>query len=455
MLLDGWTQKDIALALGLEDYQLKVSDSQNPQICDRSKRCLQVSKGDTLTLHNQTDDCERFEVLLDKVNMTPREIEFYHSHRESCPLGIHTKEGLARRSLRENNPAYFDRLLNALKAPLTHSKQTLMRLVGMSSERFTPHFSFGHRHWLTGIVYAKYNELRLRTRLQPDRQEALIALLRPTGDIAYSAAKSHLGFQYASHKAKWQQSGFPHDSAAIAAFRRLDRHIAFQVPGDSRQTEVPPHVNLVASGSPLSSDDARLYLPYWQSDSPGVNFSNTFQPESIPYHFFVSHEKTITVRSGAMGGQLVKNEENGIVVAKTGKLWKPRHYTDSSGHLKTDFLLITKLPRAGLGGDVVLMSGGHGAGSEAFTLLFDSKAFPKSELNNLMTAIGSAPYFQIVLECSAIRDDRDMTRAYKLSICEDCPPTVIDAHALEAKDKEKLAVSEIDTSTQRGLEKKR
>ncbi len=383
----------------------------------------------------RTNECDRFELLLGKVKLTEGEMDFFRRHQETCPLGIHTKKGLERRRLRESQPDYFDRLLSALRRPITSSKQSLLRLVGMSSENFVPAFAVGTPHWLTGIVYAKYNEFRLRTRLPHDRREALTALLRPPGDIVYSAAKSHLGLNNAAQPKDWRQSGFPHDSAAIAAFRQLDPSVPELIPGDSRQAEVPPAFNLVAVGSPVSSDDVRLYLPYWKSDSPGLGFSETFHSDEIPYHFFMSNEKTIVVRSGAMNGAFVKKGENGIKISSSGRVWRPRHSTDRKGHLKTDFLIVTKLPRSRSGGDVVLMSGGHGAGAEAFRLLLDPKVFPRSELDSLMKAIGNAPYFQFVLECSDIRDDRDMSRAHNLSLSEDCPPQVIEPSAMLFKER--------------------
>lgn len=59
------------------------------------------------------DDCERFEMML--MLFPIEDALFFLKHHQSCPLGIHTKEGLTRRRMRESQPDYIEKLLEALK----------------------------------------------------------------------------------------------------------------------------------------------------------------------------------------------------------------------------------------------------------------------------------------------------------------------------------------------------
>jgi len=154
--------------------------------------------------------------------------------------------------------------------------------------------------------------------------------------------------ELASH---WRKLGFPHDQAAIAAFRTLDPVIPNARERRGRGSAHESLENLIVAGSPVSSDEARLYLTYRNlAVAPDVVMSNVFRPESLPYRFVISNEQRIIVRSGMLLGKPDKKRAHSIEITDTGKLWQPKHYVDSAQKLTTDFLVVSRLPRDLSGG---------------------------------------------------------------------------------------------------------
>jgi hypothetical protein len=177
--------------------------------------------------------------------------------------------------------------------------------------------------------------------------------------------------------------------------------------------------SLVCSGSPATNKLVREYLPLANFKKQGAN-TNIIDSTSLRYHFAIGEQKTIRVKSAMHSNKEIRKLNHAIFDKMNGSIWRPFKHYDSGGWLQNDFLLITKLPRNRQGGDILLLSGGHGAGTQAFELLFDPKAFPLSELEKLISLKES--YFQILLEASEIQHNQSGSVATKLKISEACPP---------------------------------
>ena len=411
--------------------------------------------------------CVRFEKLLFKDELTDREIEFILSHQETCALNIHTSQALermhglpegtlqikedktllgetksvrkieseARISIFNSTPSQFPKRtenLNVFAAArqmgtLTRRSFIVGLSCGLGAFATTSVIASPEVAWLSAGLFPKYKELLERSKTgdihSRDHLEILAHLLKPEGDIAYSIPKSHPGIPLEQLDPEWKRFGLPHNQAAVAAFRTLDKRSPVSRDVDGEELEIFPTQHLVVSGSPVTEGEPLLYLPYRQSEETYIT-SNTYRPERIPYHFVMDREERIKVHSATLHGQEKKSRPHGLQQSAFGKLWRPREYTDDRDFLKTDFLLVSRLPRNREGGEVVILAGAHGVGSGAFALLFEKNGFPTSQLLELLKILEGEPYFQFVLECS-VTHDAGITKASKVWICEDCPPQII------------------------------
>jgi hypothetical protein len=115
---------------------------------------------------------------------------------------------------------------------------------------------------------------------------------------------------------------------------------------------------------------------------------------------------------------------------RRGQIWTPAplvypHSDSKAGLLKTDFLLVSRLPKDTNGGAVTILSGGHGAGTRSLELLLDP-AFRLGELEALCDVLDGAEYFQFVLEAGDIEHrPGHPSVARTLKVSEECPPEKI------------------------------
>lgn len=227
------------------------------------------------------------------------------------------------------------------------------------------------------------------------------------------------------------QKAYTHDEIATNAFAALFPEEAITETNSYFEEEVLKSDCLVCSGSPVSNLFARKFLPHLEIDTQNNIVSPILKPEFIPYHFLIgSKKKKMWVRSSMLGGKFTEKSWNGIIknTPSGSELWYPSGYVDKDDRLAKDFLIVSRLPRDYYGGEVALISGGHGAGTQAFELLFDEQAISLDELRDLHSKITNNRYFQIVFEVSDINHDLPMTTAKKLSLSKECPPRVIDFH---------------------------
>ena len=259
------------------------------------------------------------------------------------------------------------------------------------------------------------------TRLFGDGQRFL---LRPGDDQLLGV---HLAAPYGGRKA------YPHEQQAMNAFATLFPDAVTVESGEFLEAEIKLLDSLVCAGSPVSNAFTRQYLPSCLQADMERPFKTVLDPMYIPYHFLGGPtEGGILVYSGMLGGTVAKKRFNGILVntdPNRPEIWRPNHYVDSKNFLATDYLLISRLPRSPVGGQVLLVSGGHGPGTQAFELLFDEEAFPIDQLRQLETALGGASYYQFVLEVQEIQHEPPMSVARSLALSKELKPQVIPFHA--------------------------
>jgi len=123
--------------------------------------------------------------------------------------------------------------------------------------------------------------------------------------------------------------------------------------------------------------------------------------------------------------------EHGLVAQGKQVTWRPKGYKDNSNWLRRDFLLVSRLPRNRSGGEILIIAGGHGAGTSGFELMFDSHGgLSFLDLLSLKSKIGGEPYYQFVLEVVDIKHPQDdpsleHTIARKIVISNDFEPTPV------------------------------
>lgn len=265
-----------------------------------------------------------------------------------------------------------------------------------------------------------------RLNITRERIDILVSLFG-----AGNHCKLHPGAEHKSGVRHYSEHGerkaYPHDQQAINAFALL-------LPQDSTieaqefvEDRLEASDTLVCSGSPVSNEWAGKYLPHWkQTRLDGGPSRCLLRPNHLPYHFLDGDtQQTILVRSGMLGGEIQPKRRHGIVVndgSSHPQLWWPRDLVSRDGFLARDFLIASRVPRNTAGGEVILISGAHGAGTQAFELLLDSAAFPMEDLRRLQAALGADRYWQFVLEADDILHDLPMTVARRLHLSTDCPP---------------------------------
>lgn len=237
-----------------------------------------------------------------------------------------------------------------------------------------------------------------------------------------------------------RQGAYPHDLNAIRAFIPFFEEKARYQESLFFTADLHSSSRLVCSGSPKANSYVRLYLPSLVHTKNGTSqqFPTLLKATSLKYMF---GEDMISPRV-----QVVSMMERGESRMKTRKMiwkwrgkndlepWTPKGYSTGTD-LKKDFLLILRLPRTGGGGDILALSGAHGAGTESVRLLLHQLHI--RELRRLADALKGAHYFQFVVEVTSVKHDQAGTIPKEIRISEECPPVILD---ISANDLRKTAI---------------
>lgn len=227
--------------------------------------------------------------------------------------------------------------------------------------------------------------------------------------------------------------GYPHDVRALRGFvpflseaPTFEKSLIFRA-------QLSPSDRLVCAGSPKANRMVRAYLPSFRLDGKGASqqYPTLLAAEKLRYFF----GEDLTVPKVSVVSMMEKGEKR----EKTRKVlwkwtrddlepWRPKGYLKGE-ELRRDFLLVSRLLRTEIGGDLLIFAGAHGAGTEAARLLLESLHI--RHLRRLNDAIGGHRYFQFVVEVTDVSHGKSGTLPKEITISEDLPPVQLD---LAAKD---------------------
>lgn len=255
---------------------------------------------------------------------------------------------------------------------------------------------------------------RSKPWLDPERVARLAALVGVHDRLVLAPGTEHL---YGKHT--WQGSlrGYPHDLNAIAPFRYLTPSAAAEVlevdgiPGALQPSDV-----VIATGSPTSSGLARLLMAS----------ASTFEIKNLRYRIEeIDAKPFVTVRSGMEGFREARKRGKQLIdVRSHDVLYSDHQGLDKRGWLKQDVLLVSRLPGICKDSDVLLLSGFHGAGTQAAELLFRKNIFSTEDLEQLCALLNGGRYWQFVLEVNDLSHE-PMTTAHAIRLSPQCPPTIL------------------------------
>lgn len=264
---------------------------------------------------------------------------------------------------------------------------------------------------LLDVIQRRRRDLLDRVGLERQARVSLLQeLFRMTGDMGVIGPTGHPVY----HKPG------PHDEFALATAATL-----FLSPEPAADAfEVPlPTTSLFTSGSPVSSRLAATLVPVVGSP-PKHGFSSIVNPSLVPYHFLMSDQEVLWVKSATQEGATRPARNHGLITE--GRLpWRPFRHTGKGGWLETDFLLLTVMPRNLDGARLTVASGGHGPGTGATSLLLNPDAFRLSKLESLVGGLKGADGFQVVFEIS-VNHAGSYSAPYEIRVSEECPPRKIE-----------------------------
>jgi hypothetical protein len=265
----------------------------------------------------------------------------------------------------------------------------------------------------------------------PRRLELISSLVKAPRRLLLWPGTEHT---YGRPVPTYLETGFPHDLRAISPFRTLCEGAVRVLNQEFLSETLRRTDTLLATGTFTSSNVARRVLPKWKQVASRLELiwdPTRFMPVvEVPYQLVELDRKPVRVISGMEGGRPAKKTPKGLVDARTRQLMYPSDempYVDRRGWLKSDFLLVSRLPSPGGGPDIVLISGGHGAGTQAIELLFNSSGLDLAELEGLVDVTRGARYYQFVLEVGDIDHAGSMSVAGRVRLARQAPPVVIES----------------------------
>lgn len=205
---------------------------------------------------------------------------------------------------------------------------------------------------------------------------------------------------------------YPHDFSALAPFRHLGWRQAIMYDLDGIDSQVRNGDLIVATGSPTSSRLARRLMT-----------------DSLPYRFEeLGDERFVKVVSGMFGGTVEKKKGKHLLENTGKEFYTDRDNVTETGWLRRDILIVSRIPSGYEDCDLLLLAGGHGAGTQAIELLFDPRIITSDEIRELCNRLDGHRYWQFVLEAMDIEHNPGaMSLARSARLSPYCPPRVLNA----------------------------
>ncbi len=232
--------------------------------------------------------------------------------------------------------------------------------------------------------------------------------------------------------------GYPHEVRALRAFTPF-------FPEESRYQETlffPSSLEgssrLICTGSTKTNNMVRKYLPSleFKDGKARQQYASFLRTEDLTYLFGEDLSAPMVEVVSMMSPGATKPKTRKMIwkwrAAGDLDTWQPKNYM-SGKSLNSDFLLISRLPRTSVGGDILIFAGGHGAGTEAVTLLLNQ--LPLSQLRDLVDQLQDKPYYQFVIEVTEVRHEATGTIPIQIKISDEMPPVKLPIGATNLRDK--------------------
>lgn len=280
--------------------------------------------------------------------------------------------------------------------------------------------------WSSGIITKSAGKeceqyLRQHTAVSQERIAALADALFPVrkGSVDAAAPTRLLLSPGTEHRdlsasgVRLRQGWYPHDFRVLSA---MSVFLGFS-PTFIAANDLPAWVRgrevVLGTGSTTSSSIARAL-----AGDPRLSYS---------YRLEELEERSVRVYSAALGREELKRLKRLVSILDGEELYHDRAHVDDQGWLKKDILLVTVAPHLDGGFDVVQLSGGHGAGTEAAKLMLDPEAFPDEDFWSFVRAVQEVRYFQAVLEVEDVeRQGPDgATVGHGLRLSQLAPPRAV------------------------------
>ena len=284
-----------------------------------------------------------------------------------------------------------------------------------------------HRNIVRRFLDREFRKMAEGWGFTEKRERMLAELLGVNGDFHLRPGDDHLYGGPASRPSP----GYPHDVRAIAAALGMFQKSWEIEDSGLIQEPILDADSVLCAGSPVSNSWTRNYLPVRKEETITRKttqnaYQTTVTASQLPYHFLYGAREEIRVISAMHSGDQRLKRTHGVWVDRDREIWRPESYVDRLHWLERDFLLVSRLPRTLFGGEVLTVAGGHGAGTQAFELLFDPSAFPLDELEFLRSHLAGKQYYQFVLEaCDIEHSGNAPSRAWKLAVSRRLLPVEI------------------------------
>jgi hypothetical protein len=276
------------------------------------------------------------------------------------------------------------------------SAKTVMEFIGGLGGIY---YLMTQRKQIGKVIHSIRSAIPNRSKLSdmnPKRVELLTYLLETRAPFKVIPAWQHM--KAAEHPDYGPPSGeifYPLEVEVAHEFRSVFQDETFDVVS---QVPLPIETDgVLAIGSPVSNPYAAMYLGDPQRKF--IRAQGSWWSAELAYRYEIDVSAPIVTRY--QYGRLWE-VPNTVLMETTGLPHTPRSRKEAGKRwIKTDYLLITRLPgQLKGGGDVIIIAGTHGIGTKATKLLLQN--IDVKDLEAVREETNNAPYYQAVFEVPEI-----------------------------------------------------
>lgn len=254
---------------------------------------------------------------------------------------------------------------------------------------------------------------RADTRL---RLKVIDQLFGGLPDFSWSAGISHLIDDYHINWAPQSSNAIASNFLASALKLHTNDWPKEVIPTSTSPGPVRIDTNLIAVGSPISDPIAQLGFQYY-----GSHYDLGLVPNRVidlPFDYVLDRNYigyTTTLAKRYVAGEI--REMPNWALRKGSELIPPP-ILGKGGWIESDYLLITRIPNIlsqqafVSGGELLIIGGTHGIGTEAIGLLLKDTA----RLTRIQNDRGSSTYYQILVPVTQVNNVFDGVRMHSLPV---------------------------------------